>query len=62
MPNMPYLYAMEFIDVLKKKHVAKSYKEMVKRSVTSGVLCYTIQIMIIYRVLCCHTGCICGGL
>ncbi|KAK9198461.1 hypothetical protein WN944_013645 [Citrus x changshan-huyou] len=29
MPNMPYVYAMEFIDVLKKKHAAKSYKEMV---------------------------------
>ncbi|KAI9173954.1 hypothetical protein LWI28_009278 [Acer negundo] len=29
MPNMPYLYAMEFIEVLKKKHAANSYKEMV---------------------------------
>ncbi|XP_044484468.1 legumain [Mangifera indica] len=29
MPNMPYLYAMEFIEVLKKKHASKGYKEMV---------------------------------
>jgi len=30
MPNMPYLYAMDFIDVLKKKHASGGYKEMVK--------------------------------
>ncbi|KAE8717225.1 Vacuolar-processing enzyme [Hibiscus syriacus] len=29
MPNLPYLYAMDFLDVLKKKHVAGSYKGMV---------------------------------
>ncbi|XVE57720.1 hypothetical protein DITRI_Ditri04bG0112000 [Diplodiscus trichospermus] len=29
MPNMPFLYAMDFIDVLKKKHAAGSYKEMI---------------------------------
>ncbi|ONK61017.1 uncharacterized protein A4U43_C08F25230 [Asparagus officinalis] len=29
MPNPPFLYAAEFIEVLKKKHAAKSYKEMV---------------------------------
>ncbi|CAM9001560.1 unnamed protein product [Rhodiola kirilowii] len=29
MPNMPYLYAGDFIEVLKKKHEAKGYKEMV---------------------------------
>lgn len=29
MPNLPFLYAAEFIEVLKKKHAAKSYKEMV---------------------------------
>ncbi|GMI76364.1 vacuolar processing enzyme (VPE, legumain) isoform beta, asparaginyl endopeptidase 2 [Hibiscus trionum] len=29
MPNMPYLYAMDFLDVLKKKHAEGSYKEMV---------------------------------
>ncbi|XP_031247873.1 legumain-like [Pistacia vera] len=29
MPNMPFLYAMEFIEVLKKKHASKGYKEMV---------------------------------
>lgn len=40
MPNMPYVYAMEFIDVLKKKHAAKSYKEMVKWSVASELVCY----------------------
>lgn len=32
MPNMPYLYAMDFINVLKKKHAAGGYKEMVKIS------------------------------
>jgi legumain len=31
MPNMPFLYAMDFIEVLKKKHASGSYKEMVKR-------------------------------
>ncbi|KAH6830042.1 beta vacuolar processing enzyme [Perilla frutescens var. hirtella] len=30
MPNMPYLYAKDFIDVLKKKHAAGTYKEMVR--------------------------------
>ncbi|KAK8486587.1 hypothetical protein V6N13_073440 [Hibiscus sabdariffa] len=29
MPNMPFLYAMDFLDVLKKKHAAGSYREMV---------------------------------
>ncbi|KAF5478450.1 hypothetical protein F2P56_005009 [Juglans regia] len=29
MPNMPFLYAMDFIDVLKKKHASGTYKEMV---------------------------------
>ncbi|KAK6262941.1 hypothetical protein QUC31_008757 [Theobroma cacao] len=29
MPNLPFLYAMDFLDVLKKKHAAGSYKEMV---------------------------------
>ncbi|KAL4341887.1 hypothetical protein GQ457_08G027170 [Hibiscus cannabinus] len=29
MPNLPYLYAMDFLDVLKKKHAQGSYKEMV---------------------------------
>lgn len=29
MPNMPYVYAHEFIDVLKQKHASNSYKEMV---------------------------------
>ncbi|KAB1217056.1 Vacuolar-processing enzyme [Morella rubra] len=29
MPNMPFLYAMDFINVLKKKHAAGTYKEMV---------------------------------
>ncbi|WJX94609.1 legumain [Trifolium repens] len=28
MPNMPYVYAMDFIDVLKKKHASKGYKKM----------------------------------
>lgn len=32
MPNMPFLYAMDFIEVLKKKHASGSYKEMVSRS------------------------------
>lgn len=30
MPNMPFLYASDFIEVLKKKHAAGTYKEMVK--------------------------------
>ncbi|KMT12555.1 hypothetical protein BVRB_5g098010 [Beta vulgaris subsp. vulgaris] len=29
MPNMPFLYGKDFIEVLKKKHASKSYKEMV---------------------------------
>ncbi|KAL1568969.1 legumain [Salvia divinorum] len=29
MPNMPYLYGKDFIDVLKKKHASGTYKEMV---------------------------------
>ncbi|KAG4171566.1 hypothetical protein ERO13_A12G217900v2 [Gossypium hirsutum] len=29
MPNLPFLYAMDFLDVLKKKHAAGSYREMV---------------------------------
>ncbi|GMH22762.1 hypothetical protein Nepgr_024605 [Nepenthes gracilis] len=29
MPNLPYIFAKDFIEVLKKKHEAKSYKEMV---------------------------------
>ncbi|KAJ7944780.1 Vacuolar-processing enzyme [Quillaja saponaria] len=29
MPNMPYLYAMDFIEALKKKHASKGYREMV---------------------------------
>jgi len=29
MPNLPYLYATDFIDCLKKKHKSGSYKEMV---------------------------------
>ncbi|KAI4327090.1 hypothetical protein L6164_019591 [Bauhinia variegata] len=29
MPNLPYLYAMDFIEVLKKKHASGGYKEMV---------------------------------
>nr|P49046.1 RecName: Full=Legumain; AltName: Full=Asparaginyl endopeptidase 1; Short=CeAEP1; Flags: Precursor [Canavalia ensiformis]BAA06596.1 asparaginyl endopeptidase [Canavalia ensiformis] len=29
MPNAPFVYAMDFIDVLKKKHASGGYKEMV---------------------------------
>ncbi|KAF8364645.1 hypothetical protein HHK36_033380 [Tetracentron sinense] len=29
MPNMPFLYAADFIEVLKKKHASGSYREMV---------------------------------
>lgn len=32
MPNKPYLYATDFIETLKKKHAAETYKEMVKFS------------------------------
>lgn len=35
MPNMPYLYAMDFIEVLKKKHASGGYKEMVKFNFSS---------------------------
>jgi len=27
---MPYVYAMDFIDVLKKKHASGGYKKMVR--------------------------------
>jgi legumain len=30
MPNVPYLYAGEFIEVLRRKHAADSYKKMVE--------------------------------
>ena len=30
---MPYLYAMDFINVLKQKHAAGGYKEMVNISI-----------------------------
>jgi hypothetical protein len=30
MPNMPYVYAMDFIDVLKKKHASRGYRKMVR--------------------------------
>ncbi|XP_050229524.2 vacuolar-processing enzyme [Mercurialis annua] len=29
MPNLPYLYAVDFVEILKKKHAAGGYKEMV---------------------------------
>ncbi|EXB54447.1 Vacuolar-processing enzyme [Morus notabilis] len=29
MPNMPFLYAMDFVEVLKKKHASGTYKEMI---------------------------------
>uniref|UniRef100_A0A2P2KT62 Vacuolar-processing enzyme n=1 Tax=Rhizophora mucronata TaxID=61149 RepID=A0A2P2KT62_RHIMU len=29
MPNMPFLYAMDFIEVLMKKHASGTYKEMI---------------------------------
>ncbi|KAF4384013.1 hypothetical protein F8388_018765 [Cannabis sativa] len=29
MPNMPFLYGMDFIEVLKKKHAARTYRKMV---------------------------------
>ncbi|GAB2212310.1 hypothetical protein Droror1_Dr00025663 [Drosera rotundifolia] len=29
MPNLPFLFAKDFLDVLKRKHAAKSYKKMV---------------------------------
>lgn len=30
MPNMPFLYAADFIEVLKMKHASNGYKEMVR--------------------------------
>ena len=38
MSNMPFLYAMDFLDVLKKNHAAGSYKEMVRDLLTSKLL------------------------
>ncbi|CAN0842083.1 Vacuolar-processing enzyme [Linum grandiflorum] len=35
MPNMPFLYAMDFIEVLKRKHDAGTYKEMVSSELAS---------------------------
>lgn len=29
MPNLPNVYAKDFIEVLEKKHAARTYKEMV---------------------------------
>lgn len=31
MPNLPFLMAADFIEVLKKKHASNSYKKMVRR-------------------------------
>jgi hypothetical protein len=36
MPNMPFLFAMDFIEVLKKKHAAGTYKEMVTKEINSA--------------------------
>jgi len=33
MPNMPYLYGKDLIEVLKKKYAAGTYKEMVKTAI-----------------------------
>lgn len=30
MPNLPYVYAMDFLEVLKKKHASGTYKKMVR--------------------------------
>lgn len=45
MPNLPYLYADEFIEVLKKKHAAGTYKEMVTISID-----YCIHILTVVTV------------
>lgn len=55
MPNMPFLYAMDFIEVLKKKQAAGTYKEMVKGSVLA---LHLVPDHIIIS-LTCHISCIC---
>ena len=35
MPNLPYVYAMDFLEVLKKKHASGTYKKMVRRILPS---------------------------
>lgn len=77
MPNMPFLYAMDFIEVLKKKHAAGTYKEMVKGSVLalrlvpdhihskffnmSHILHMLISLQVIY-VEACESGSIFEGI
>lgn len=38
MPSMPYLYAGDFIEVLRKKHAENSYKKMVENFLKTLIL------------------------
>lgn len=44
MPNMPFLYAMDFIEVLKKKHASGTYKEMVKDLIFFHIIWYSHEV------------------
>lgn len=69
MPNLPYLYAGDFIKVLKKKHASNSYSKMVQilhfllhsRKVHSGIDTLYIECQVIY-VEACESGSIFEGL
>jgi len=44
MPNFPYLYAVDFVETLKKKYAAGTYKEMVGAvTVVSAVLVHVTE-------------------
>lgn len=61
---MPYLYAMDFIEVLKKKHAAGGYKDMVRRYGLRMMLLMQWQVLIkgCVLMLCIYAGHICGSL
>lgn len=57
MPNLPYLYATDFIDCLKKKHKSGSYKEMVINLVS--ILVNTDRMMYLTEYVVPNAGHIC---
>lgn len=42
---MPYVYAMDFIDVLNKKHASRGYKKMVRCHFSCKIL---LEMMLVY--------------
>ncbi|PKA46491.1 Vacuolar-processing enzyme [Apostasia shenzhenica] len=62
MPNLPYLYAKDFIDVLKKKHKSNGYKEMVRQCDTLSIyllICTAVVILLHGQVIyieACESG------